>query len=113
MQIDLTPTEEARLTAAARQNGVTPAEFVKRLALEHLSAVPITTEDAVDARLRQWQEQDGRTLTPDVPTQTLFAQWATEDARMTEAEREAEGRLWESFQQGINETRAALGMRQI
>jgi hypothetical protein len=113
VEIDLTPTEEARLMAAARQRGLTPAEFVKRLALEHLPAAPVTAEDAVDARLRQWQEQDDRTLMPDVPTQTLFAQWDAEDAQMTDAEREAEDRLWEAFQQGVNDSRAALGMRTL
>jgi hypothetical protein len=113
MRIDLTPSEEARLSAAARKTGLTPAEFVKRLALEHLAAVPLTAEDAVDDKLRQWQEQDGKTLTPDIPTRELFAQWAEEDAHMTDAEREAEDRLWEEFEKGINETRAALGMRPL
>ena len=30
---------------------------------------------------------------------------------MTDEEMEAEDRLWEEFQKGINETRAAAGMR--
>jgi hypothetical protein len=113
MRIDLTPTEAARLCAAARQTGLTPAELVKRLAFEHLPAAPATAEDAVDVRLGQWQEQDGKPLTPDIPTRTLFAQWEEEDAPMTEAERRAEDQLWEAFQQSINVTRAALGMRQL
>src|SRR5947207_1391707 len=109
MRIDLTPTEEARLSAAARKSGLAPAEFVKRLALEHLPNASPSAETAIDARLRQWQEQDGTTLTPDISTGTLFARWAGEDARMTDAEREAEAHLWENIQSGINETRAALG----
>jgi hypothetical protein len=111
MQIDLTPTEEARLSAAARQTGLTPAELVKRLAFENLPDIPATADDAVDARLRQWQDQDGKTLSPDIPTRILFAQWAEEDAPMTEADREAEDQLWEEFQKNINATRATLGMR--
>jgi hypothetical protein len=113
MQIDLTPTEAARLRAAARRAGLTPAELVKRLAFEHLFDVPAMAEEALDARLRQWQEQDGKPLTPDVPARALFAQWAEEDASMTDAERGAEDHLWEEFQKSLNATRAALGMRQL
>lgn len=111
MQVDLTPSQEARLSAAARQTGVAPAELVKRLIEEHLPYAPATDESGIDAILRQRQEQDGTALQPDIPTQSLFAQWAEEDARMTDEEREAEARFWEEFEKGINETRAALGMR--
>jgi hypothetical protein len=113
MQIDLTPTEEARLSAAARQTGLSPAELVKRLAFENLPDVPATADAAVDARLSQWQEQDGKTLTPDTPTRTLFAQWAEEDVHMTDAERGAEDQLWEEFQKSLNAARATLGMRPL
>ena len=98
MRIDLTPSEEARLTAAARKTGLPPAEFVKRLALEHLPEVPTTAEDTVDARLSEWQKQDGIALMPNLAARTLFAQWAEEDSHMTDSEREAEERLWEDFQ---------------
>ncbi len=47
-------------------------------------------EEALDAKLRLWQQQDGTPLLPDIPAHALFAQWAEEDARMTDAEREAE-----------------------
>ncbi len=50
---------------------------------------------------------------PDVPTSTLFARWAEEDARMTNEEREAEDRLWQDFVDGINRTRDSLGMRRL
>lgn len=113
MRIELTATEAVRLRAAARQTGATPAELVKRLTFENLPDVPVTAEDAVDARLSQWQEQDGIPLAPDVPAQILFAQWAEEDASMTESERGAEDQLWEEFQKSLNATRAALGMRRL
>jgi len=113
MRIDLTPTESARLSAAARRTGLTPAELVKRLAFENLPEVPAAPDDVVDARLQQWQEQDGRPLKPDVVAQSLFARWAEEDASMTDVEREDEDRLWESFQKSLNATRAALGMRPL
>src|SRR5437016_2309509 len=100
--IDLTPSEEARLAAAAKQIGLAPAELVKKLVEEHLPAVPAADEDALDAKLRQWQEQDGTALMPDVPTEILFAQWAEEDTHMTDEEREAEDRLWEDLEIGLD-----------
>lgn len=70
-------------------------------------------EEIVAEKLRQWQEQDGKVLMPDVPIRTLFAQWAEEDARMTDAEREAEDRLWQDIEKGLNQTRTELGMRSL
>ena len=61
------------------------------------------SEDALYAKLHLWQEQDNAPLMPDVPAQTLFAEWAEEDAKMTDEEREAERRLWESIVQGLAE----------
>jgi len=63
--------------------------------------MPITTEDALYAKLHLWQQQDGASLMPDIPAQTLFTQWAEEDAKMTDEEREAERRLWESIEQEL------------
>jgi microcystin degradation protein MlrC len=111
LTIDLTSDEEARLAAAAQRTGLAPAEFARKLVTDHLpDADPM---EALNAKLREWQAQDGTPLMPDVPTRILFAQWAEEDAGMTDAEREAEDRFWEEFERGINETRAALGMRQL
>lgn len=94
--------------------GTLPGEKRYRLVVEE-EPEPETTqaEDIVAAKLRQWQEHDSKSLMPDIPTRTLFAQWAQEDERMTDAEREAEDRLWKDFQEGVNETRAALGMRPL
>src|SRR5215213_3676972 len=94
--INLTPTEEARLAAAAQQRGLAPAELARQLVTEHLpGSDPL---EAVRVKLREWQEQDGTPLLPDTPTAELFAQWDEEDAQMTEEEREAEDRLWQDFQ---------------
>ena len=38
LTIDLTPTEQERVTAAARRTGLDPAEFIKKLVTESLSA---------------------------------------------------------------------------
>ena len=112
LTINLTPAEQAQLAVAAMQTGLEPEAFAAKLVREHLpSAAPSNIE--LDAKLRQLQEQDGTKLMPSRTTAELFAQWAEEDAKMTDEEREAEDRFWEDFQKGINETRAALGMRQL
>lgn len=96
LTIDLSPAEQARLTAAARQKGVAPAELARELVTSHLPPAPAEPGDE-----------------PEDPTLALFAQWEKEDAQMTPEEVERERRLWEQFEQGINETRAALGMRRL
>jgi hypothetical protein len=92
LTIELSPTEEARLLAAARNTGVAPSDFAKTLMTEHL---PPTSEERDD------------------PTLALFAQWEKEDAAMTPEETEADRLLWEKFQANVNETRRALGMMQL
>lgn len=111
--IDLTPSEEAQLAAAARQTGLAPADLVKKLVKEHLPAAPRLGEDDIDARLRKWQREDGTRLTPDVSTQTLFAQWAQEDAQMTEEEREAEDRLWQDLEARFAENCHSVQFRRL
>lgn len=103
--IDLSPSEAARLSEAAKLVGIAPAELVKELVKEHLPALPGRHEDSLDAKLRKWQDQDGTKLTPDVAAQTLFAQWAEEDAQMTDEEHEAEDRLWEDLEKGLSDSR--------
>ena len=113
LTIDLTPYEEAQISAAAKQTGLAPAAFVKKLVQEHLPTVPAEDGDELDAKLRKWQEQDGTKLMPDVPTQTLFAQWADEDAQMTDEEREAEDRLWKDLEQGLTDDSRVLALRRL
>ena len=46
LTIELTPTEEAQLTAAARQAGLAPAALARKLVTEHLPPLtPDTPED--------------------------------------------------------------------
>jgi len=111
--VDLTPSEEAQLSEAARQNGLTPAELVKDLVRRHLPAVRAAGGEVnLGALLRRWQEQDDVSLMPDVPSQSLFDQWAEGDARMTDGEREAEDRLWADLEKVLAANRAALRLRQ-
>ncbi len=62
--LDLTPTEEARISTVARQIGLAPAEYVKKLVTEHLPpsepTVPTVDEEnqALIALLQSWREED-------------------------------------------------------
>ncbi len=62
--LDLTPTEEARISTVARQIGLAPADYIKKLVAEHLPAVPATTRaadvenTAAIALLNQWIAED-------------------------------------------------------
>ena len=93
LTIEFTPREETWLAAQAVQQGIPPAEIVKRLVDEHIS--PASESEETD------------------PTMALFAQWAQEDADKTPEEIAAEDQLWQEFEQGINATRQAQGMRQL
>jgi len=96
--IDVTPGEEVWLSDQAKKQGVQPAENIKQL---------------IDAQLPGGAELEASP--PDRestdPTAALFAQWAIEDAGRTEAEAAADDKLWNEFEQRINETRRASGMR--
>jgi len=46
LTIDFTPTEQERVAAAARQKGLDPAAFIKKLIAESLPPVPNATGDA-------------------------------------------------------------------
>lgn len=96
LTIDLTPTEEARLEAAARQEGVTPGEVVRKIVSEHLPTVavegagPSPENAAAIALLTSW-----------------LAEEATDDPEQI---RRAEEELVE-FKHNLNGNRAATGER--
>lgn len=121
LTIDLSPSEEVQFTDAARQEGLEPAAFVKRLVAEYLPPTAPTDPIAhVQTLLATWQAEDQTPTLPPVPTrpgetptEALFRTWDEEDANTTEEEQEQQERLWEDFQKGVNETRSALGMRTI
>jgi hypothetical protein len=112
--LDISPQTEARLFDVARQEGIDPAALVERLVKEYRPAPGADrTADELYRKLRERQEQDHITLRPDRSAAEHFARLEAEAAQMTDEEREAEDRIWEDFQNGMNETRAALGMRQL
>lgn len=57
LAIDLTPTEELRLHAAAHLEGIAPAELVRKLLTEHLPPVPDENVASI-ALLQSWLEED-------------------------------------------------------
>jgi hypothetical protein len=89
--IELTPTEEARLTAAARQAGMAPTELARQLVTAHL---PIVTAGG-----------------PEDPTLALFAQWDADDAQMTPEEVTEAQRDHNEFIRRMNTERARAGAR--
>ena len=97
LTIDLTPNEEARIEASARQNGIAPVDVVKKLVNEYLPPVA-----PVRALLTQWQQQYGLPPRPDGKVhssfQDLLQQWEDEDSLLTPEEVAAQSRLWDGWQ---------------
>ena len=94
LTIELSPDEQARLDAAAEQEGLAPAEFARKVLTDHLAP-----------RAEAPQPED--------PTLALFRKWEQEGTARTPEEAARENELWEQFQANVNETRAALGMRTL
>jgi hypothetical protein len=93
LTIELTPTEEAQLTAAAQHAGLAPSELARKWVTEHLPPV-----------------------TPDIPgdpTLALFAQWDTEDTQMTPEEATEAQRDYDEFTRWMNAERARAGARML
>jgi hypothetical protein len=88
LTIELTPEQEVRLRAAAREAGLDAAECARRVLAAHLPALP--AGEATRDLLRAWQEED---VTDD-----------PEEIRKAEEELIA-------FKQGINAARAEAGAR--
>lgn len=94
LMIELNPDERARLVAAAKQQGMAPAELARKVLTDYLP--PLAEESQ-----------------PEDPTLALFRQWEAEGITRTAEEAARENELWEQFQANVNETRAALGMRKL
>ena len=111
--LDLTASEEAQISAAAKQRGMAPAELVKKLVKEHLPALPTVDEIDLDAKLQEWQRETQTELRPMISNQELLAKWAEEDARMSDEEREAEDRLWDELEPALTEHGRVLHLRRL
>ena len=86
LHLELTPQEELRLQAAAQEQGLDPAECVRRLLGQHLPP-----------------------LEPGAATRALFAAWAAEDATDDPEEIARRNQEWEELKAQMNATRAELG----
>jgi hypothetical protein len=86
LTIELSPDEESRLWAAARNQGIGPQEWARRVLTRHL---PVPG--------------------PGVRTQALFAEWGAEDATADPDELEARAREWENLKRSMNESRIGSG----
>lgn len=96
LTLDLTPTEEAQIAVVAQRAGLSPAEAARKLLTQNLPPIPnVPAQDTANQTL------------------ALFAQWKAEDAQMTPEEAAEEQQLWKQFEQNVNETRDALGMRHL
>jgi hypothetical protein len=67
LTIHLSPEEGARLAAAARREGLDPAEWVKRSVLERFPLTSEGVEQKLDTKLRERQARDGSPLSTHVP----------------------------------------------
>ena len=59
--LDLTPTEEARLVAAARQEGIAPELVLKKLLADHLPPNAEMTFAEILAPVHEYSRQQGYT----------------------------------------------------
>jgi hypothetical protein len=122
MSLELTPEAETILRQQAEREGVSIDELVMRTFTKRQSAQSAVSEaeqERVLALLRQWQHDTPPVASPApndgtlTPSEALFRQWEQEDAALTDEQRAEQEKLWQDYQQGINEERAAAGMRSI
>jgi hypothetical protein len=118
MSLDLRPEVERIVRERAAAEGVSVDDLLARTFAAASNAGE--AERRVRALLAQWQAEDRTPAAPSPhapgsapPGEALFARWRELDAAMTDEEREAEDRLWEEVQRGLDETRALLGMRRF
>ena len=88
LQIDLPADVNARLEAKAEGLGIAPAEYAKKLIIEHLPpAVPVPANGSLAE---------------------LFAKWDAEDATNDPAEIEKRNREFEELKQAMNRNRLEM-----
>ena len=97
--IELTPVEESRLAAAARQTGLAPAEAARKVLTEHLPPVTFA--------------ENGGIAPKNAAAIALLRGWRSEEATTDpETIRQAEAEL-EELKRGLNANRAATGERPV
>jgi hypothetical protein len=92
LTIELSPSEEIRLAAAAQREGIDLAQMAHKLVAEHLPTLATHDEDPVAA---------------------LFTRWEDEDAALTPEELREEQRQWEEMKTHLNAERDRAGARRV
>lgn len=110
--VNLSPSEEAFLSAQAMQDGLEPAELIEKWVRQRISSTPSPLEQ-LDEKLRKWQAETDTTLYHNDSLHELFEQWAKEDEQKTPEEIAEANQLWRDVQQGIDEQRKLAGMRTL
>ena len=93
LTIDLTPAEEARLTAAARRVGANPADTMRKLVTDHLPPAP-------DAEKK-----------PQSTAADLLRGWLRDEATDDPAQIQKAQEELDEFKRSVNANRAATGER--
>jgi hypothetical protein len=96
--INLSPSEEARLSAAAKKAGIAPVQLAERLVREHIPSAQTETIDPTSNKIHNWQTADNSTYQPAIQATELFAQWAKEDEAMTDEERADNDRIYSEIE---------------
>lgn len=96
--LDLTPTEEAQIYTVARQTGLGPAEYVKKLVQEHLPTVQADAAPVID-------EENTAAI-------ALLKSWLAAAPTDPEEIRQAEADL-DEFMQNLNRNRIESGERPL
>jgi hypothetical protein len=96
--IKLTAAEEDRLKAAASANGLAPEELARQLVNDGLPGTDRIAE--MNRRISEWQRLDGTISVGStqgaalMSAKALFAQWAEEDAKLSDEERAENDRIY-------------------
>ena len=108
MSFDLSPQIKSILEQEASRAGVSVETLLRR------TFTPVALAEDTATRLQnlltQWQKQYGLPTPPDGARSLveLSAEWATEDAHLTEAERETDRKFWEDFNHGHDTPRLQI-----
>ena len=120
MSLDVSPEIENMVRQRAAAEGVSINDLLARTFAPEKEPPVSEPIERVQQLLARWQAEDHTPIVPpmptqsrETPTQALFRKWEEEDAHMTEEEKEAEDRLWEDIEKGIDENRGKLLLRRL
>lgn len=120
MSLELSLEIENVVRERAAAEGVSVNELLARAFAPNKAQTAGDPKARVQALLTRWQAEDNTLLMPppsphpgETPTQTLFRQWAEEDADRTDAQKKAEQRLWEEIEQGLQQNSGTLQLRMM